>query len=111
MYSNTEPPTFVTVKAPQHLVASQGQQQQFLQSQPSVTTISPLQNKYLNSPQYLAQNYNTIQTSHLNPKSSFSSGIKSTVSPPLKLSNSGGFLASPSTNPGISYQAYRSLAG
>ncbi|KAK6642277.1 hypothetical protein RUM44_014000 [Polyplax serrata] len=82
VYSNTETPIFVTMKAPKHLVASTGQKQQF--SQLHTTTLSPLQTKYLNSPQYLAQNYNTIQSSQLYSKGSLSSGIKSTVSPPLK---------------------------
>ncbi|KAL0267178.1 UNVERIFIED_CONTAM: hypothetical protein PYX00_009526 [Menopon gallinae] len=111
VYPQSDQPTFVSLKAPQHLVASPGQQQQYLQSQiqtPS-TTISPF--KYLNSPQYLAQNYNTIQSSHLLPKNSLSSGIKSTVSPPLKFPGNTGYVTPSSSSGSTNYHTYRGIAG
>lgn len=107
VYANTESP-YMLAKGPKTVVSSSALKSQY--SQTYSTTLSPLQMKYLNSPQYLAQNYNTIQSSQIYSKGSAFPGVKSTVSPPLKSSlvgaGSNAALISASQSSGSSSGAY-----
>lgn len=91
--------------------ASQGQQKQYLQAVNPVSTVSPLQSKYINSPQYLAQNYNTIPSTYLLPKAAYS-GVKATPAPSAKIATQGGFVPlNPLSSASTNYQNYRSISG